>query len=116
MIIDRYPIIRSSKPAGKRLNILEAVRRNRPKAVYFARPVGMRGPIKIGCSADARRRVQALRYRGRRCVLLATLHGAFQLEGLLHLQFGRYRLHGEWFAAGKRLVEFVRPLQHEDAA
>lgn len=67
--------------------------------VYFAQAFGG-GPIKIGLSADPKRRISNLNTASpQRLDLLAVLPGGVWLERCLHGLFQKDRLHGEWFAA-----------------
>jgi hypothetical protein len=70
--------------------------------------------VKIGQTGDIRKRLAGLQTASpMRLEVLWSHHGGFYLEQLLHHQFERYRLHGEWFNFGrsdpvKAVSRFVR--------
>lgn len=68
------------------------------KSVYFMRPVGMDGPIKIGCSSWPKDRLIELS-RWSWCPLEIITHGEgpHLLERAIHKLFAAQRLHMEWF-------------------
>jgi len=77
-------------------------------SVYFVKPAGMPGPIKIGYAAhfgDRFRKLQA----GSPIPLEAmrVVDGTAQTELALHRKFAAHRLHGEWFAPCADLLAFI---------
>ncbi|MBK9496667.1 MAG: GIY-YIG nuclease family protein [Xanthomonadales bacterium] len=66
--------------------------------VYFIKPVGMDGPIKIGCSWNP-----AVRLRNNgywvpfKLEVAAMIPGGKELEGRFHRRFFGSRSHYEWF-------------------
>lgn len=76
----------------------------RPFRVYFMRPVGAEGPVKIGCSTMVEERLRALSpWAPFPLEVVATIPGDTRLEGRFHLKFMADRVHGEWFAASAEL-------------
>lgn len=68
------------------------------KWVYFLRPVGMDGPIKIGCSQlPARRLATFMSWSPWPLEIAARIEGPSALERRFHQQFIRHHSHGEWF-------------------
>lgn len=78
------------------------------KHVYFLRPVNQRGPIKIGCSSAPIKRLRAVEiWSPVKLELIGSFAGGHQLEGALHLKFGKDWLHGEWFDWSSELQEII---------
>lgn len=78
------------------------------KTVYFIRPKGKKGPIKIGCSVRTARRLRDIEIWSP--VLLeiaATAPGDNRHELALHDRFMESHLHGEWFDANPELIALV---------
>jgi hypothetical protein len=72
----------------------------RPSVVYLMQRVDATGPVKIGCSRNARRRCRDLSYAGgHQLVVVTTMAGGPHEERELHKRFAHYRLFGEWFDA-----------------
>jgi hypothetical protein len=75
------------------------------KHVYFMRPVGMVGPIKIGCSRMLQDRlVQMATWSPFPLEIVYSEPGEHELERTLHRCFADYHSHLEWFHPGERLV------------
>lgn len=78
--------------------------------LYFIRPVGRAGPVKIGITLNPHQRLAchqtyspvALEYAG-----LAEIDGAAALERALHRQFADVRSHSDWFAGTEELYEAI---------
>lgn len=67
-------------------------------AVYFLRPVGAEGPIKIGCSHDPVKRLQKyMSWSPVGLEIAATIAGGVQLEWRFHALLRRSHSHQEWF-------------------
>jgi hypothetical protein len=80
--------------------------------VYFIRPVGRDGPIKIGCSAHPVRRLEGLMcWSPQALEVLVTLPGDFKLEGKLHRLFAKSHDHNEWFRETPRLLKLIDDLK-----
>ena len=65
--------------------------------VYFIRPVGENGPVKIGCSINPRDRVKQMTRRNRPLELVAALGGDFFEERQFHTLFAADHIGKEWF-------------------
>lgn len=67
-------------------------------SVYFLRPIGMDGPIKIGFSDQPERRLKEMAmWSPFPLEIIAVVPGGKYLEGRLHAAFADVRLHWEWF-------------------
>ena len=79
--------------------------------VYFIRPAGMPGPIKIGFSESPTGRLMQLgTWSPFPLELIATTPGTRELEANIHACFADDWSHREWFFPSRRLVEFVGKL------
>jgi len=80
--------------------------------VYFLKPVGHAGPIKIGVSnnADGRLATYAA-WSPLPLELLATVPGSFALERNLHEVFAHAHSHLEWFHPVDELLRGIHALQ-----
>lgn len=82
--------------------------RNEPKSIYFVRPVGMDGPIKIGCSADPAGRLQVLAaWSPFPLEMIGSVLGGFDDEGRLHRRFSDLHTRKEWFMSSPLLRETI---------
>lgn len=82
-----------------------------PGTVYFARPIGMDGPIKIGCSNHPLGRVIGLsEWSPFPLEVVATCPGGYALERNLHDCFAAWWSHKEWFRANPRLLAGIAAL------
>ena len=78
------------------------------KHVYFLRPVGQQGPIKIGCSATPAKRLRSVEiWSPVQLEMVASAPGGHAHEWTLHSMFGEDRLHGEWFAVTPDLMKII---------
>ncbi|SOC45733.1 T5orf172 domain-containing protein [Rhizobium subbaraonis] len=76
--------------------------------IYFMRPVGMVGPIKIGCSASVGERLESLAvWSPFKLEILYTEPGGYKLEQKIHQAFADYHSHREWFHPGERLLASI---------
>lgn len=76
--------------------------------VYFIRPIGMEGPIKIGCSNSPPARLQSLMsWSPLPLEVVATVPGSFDLEFKVHECFLDLMQHREWFRADPRLTAAI---------
>lgn len=74
------------------------------KRIYFLRPVGQIGPIKIGCSVAPDKRLIAIQaWSPLPLELVAICVGKNAHEQNLHARFIADRLHGEWFIWSEEL-------------
>ncbi len=79
------------------------------KHVYFMRPVGQEGPIKIGCSATPVKRLRSYEIWSPILLeIIASAPGEHRHETALHHIFAEHRRHGEWFEAAPELVALVK--------
>jgi hypothetical protein len=70
----------------------------RDKRVYFIRPIGMKGPIKIGCSFSPTGRKSSLEtWSPFPLEVVAEIDGGEQLERRFHQRFIASHKHREWF-------------------
>lgn len=76
--------------------------------IYFIRPVGMVGPIKIGCSNSVDDRLEGLAvWSPFKLEVIYTEKGNYALEQKLHQCFADYHSHREWFHPGERLLKAI---------
>ena len=70
------------------------------------------GPIKIGWSADVRRRMESFQPG---CPIplkiILCVRGSIYDEQIIHKKFSRFRLHGEWFEPAAELLQFLDVLR-----
>lgn len=72
---------------------------------YFGDPVMQQ--VKIGTSTNLGKRIAVLRKSRPRALILATEPGTYSMENHRHQQFGRLRVHGEWFLKDPELMDHV---------
>lgn len=76
----------------------------RPRTIYFIRPVGEMGPVKIGCSKNPEKRLQQLSCIERRKLeILATVPGNMDDERRIQSTFWHDHLYNEWFGWSRML-------------
>ena len=76
--------------------------------VYFIKPVGMAGPIKIGCTTLIRDRMHSLQaWSPVHLELIAELPGSYETERRLHAMFLSTRQRGEWFTWSPELQAVI---------
>jgi len=78
--------------------------------IYFVRPLGCAGPIKIGYAKnDVVGRIKQLQ-TGSHVILelFHTIKGSLLEEKALHSKFAARRLHGEWFEDCSEIRDFIR--------
>jgi hypothetical protein len=79
--------------------------------IYFIRPVGMVGPIKIGCSTSVGERLENLAvWSPFKLEVIYTEKGGYSLEQQIHNVFADYHSHREWFHPGERLLAAIAKL------
>lgn len=82
------------------------------KQVYFIKPVGMDGPIKIGCSKWPEHRLVDLSiWSPFPLEIIASGEGSHELERFIHRMFAESRSHKEWFHATPDLVARILRVQ-----
>lgn len=80
----------------------------RAKRVYFLRPVGQVGPIKIGCSVFPEGRLDNFTlWSPQPLELIVSVPGTHANERALHGMFRKHHVHGEWFGASKQLLALI---------
>ena len=68
------------------------------KRVYFIKPIGMVGPVKIGCSQSPTGRREALEtWAPFALEIVAEIEGGFEIERRFHSMFANSYLRREWF-------------------
>jgi len=71
----------------------------RQSFIYFIRPTGALGPVKIGCTHFIDDRLTHLMHWSPVPLeVVAIAPGDFRLERFIHNRFAAHRLHKEWFA------------------
>lgn len=82
------------------------------KFVYFIRPVGHEGPIKIGCSGvPSGRLLSLMAWSPIDLEIIAQVPGDFAMEHQVHCRFARDHLRHEWFRATPSLLAFISTVQ-----
>lgn len=80
----------------------------KPKQVYFLKPVGMKGPIKIGSSRLPEARLtNMVRWSPLPLEMIGSVPGSTADEVYLHRCFVRDHLHHEWFHWSDALLEAI---------
>lgn len=70
----------------------------RPSLVYFIKPVGLDGPIKIGCSGTPADRLENLAaWSPWPLEVIGSIPGSYAEEAFLHSCFADFHSHREWF-------------------
>jgi hypothetical protein len=78
------------------------------KRVYFIKPVGMDGPVKIGCSRwPESRRKSLCPWSPFPLEIVAEIEGDFDLERRFHAMFLADHSHHEWFRASPELLATI---------
>lgn len=76
--------------------------------VYFIKPVGMDGPIKVGCSYSPEGRRKTLdTWSPFALEIIAEIDGDFQLERRFHALFAETHQRREWFGMSKRMAATI---------
>lgn len=76
--------------------------------VYFIRPVGQKGPVKIGCTTLLRDRLAGLNMWSPLLLEVAAITpGAYDLERRFHALFLASRDRGEWFHWSQELEDVI---------
>lgn len=80
--------------------------------VYFIRPLGMLGPVKIGLAECPRRRLDGLAaWSPFPLEVIATVNGSFALEQAIHSVMHASHSHKEWFHPTPEILEMVKALE-----
>lgn len=79
--------------------------------VYFIKPIGMDGPIKIGFSKNPERRMKSFAtWCPFPLEIICTAPGVAHDEGRLHRRFANLHTHGEWFLSSPLLRETIHAI------
>lgn len=80
--------------------------------VYFIKPVGMAGPVKIGSTIDVNNRLNMLEKSSPfRLEIAAFIRGGIGLERKLHAYFQESHSHGEWFNWSFELTSLIEKIR-----
>lgn len=83
-----------------------------PRYIYFMKPKGFAGPIKIGCSYIPASRLLALSFWSPfELEIIAVAPGGFDVERSLHERFAEQRGKYEWFKETPELLDLVDALK-----
>lgn len=83
--------------------------------VYFIKPIGMDGPIKIGCSYIPDRRRDGLEmWSPFPLEIVLQIAGDHRIERQFHAKFVHLHQHREWFSAAPELLDCIDALKHGD--
>lgn len=75
--------------------------------VYFIRPAGQQGPVKIGCTSNLGQRFRSLNRRRLPLEIAAVIPGNSFMERQFHTLFREFHLAKEWFFAGEPLLTAI---------
>lgn len=79
-----------------------------PKHIYFIKPIGMDGPIKIGCSdKPAKRLITLAAWSPFELELIGSVPGTFSDESRLHRRFSDLHTRKEWFMSSPLLRQTI---------
>jgi hypothetical protein len=80
-----------------------------PSFVYFIRPIGMKGPVKIGCSLSPDGRRETLEtWAPFPLEVVASIPGSQELERRFHALLKDFHSHREWFHWCPALEEIIQ--------
>lgn len=86
-----------------------------PPVVYFCKPVGLLGPIKVGCTTNSLERLQQLMsWSPVDLEIVASVPGDFRLERLIHSILSEHHIRHEWFHPCDALVSGIIKLKAGD--
>lgn len=81
---------------------------SKQKHVYFIKPIGMDGPIKIGCSdKPAKRLIMLSAWSPFALEMIGSVPGGFDDEGRLHRRFADLHTRKEWFMSSPTLRQTI---------
>lgn len=82
------------------------------KQIYFMRPVGWTGPIKIGCSIYPEKRVrEMMMWSPVELEIILEIPGNHDLERNIHSCFVDAHSHNEWFHPTPRLLGAIAAMK-----
>jgi len=68
------------------------------RQVYFIKPVGLDGPVKVGCShIPAKRLISLMTWSPFKLEVIGSVPGTANDERFLHQCFAKWHSHAEWF-------------------
>jgi Meiotically up-regulated gene 113 len=77
--------------------------------IYLIKPVGKRGPVKIGVANNPEDRLAGLQCGSPlQLEIVGLISGDYALERALHHRLRDDRLHGEWFRWSPELAQLIR--------
>jgi hypothetical protein len=80
--------------------------------VYFIKPVGLPGPIKIGCSKQPESRRSSFEiWSPWPLEIVVEIPGDCRLEAALHRRFAAHHSHREWFHASPEILSVAEQLK-----
>lgn len=78
------------------------------RMIYFIKPVGADGPIKIGFSKDPLKRIKHIQPSSPSILeIAATAPATLYTENAVHRRFINLRIHGEWFTSDPELESLI---------
>lgn len=81
---------------------------NSRRYVYFIKPIGMEGPIKIGCSdAPLKRLADLAAWSPWPLEVIGSVPGGLKDEGFIHGCFKDSHSHHEWFRSSQKLRDAI---------
>lgn len=81
------------------------------RRVYFIKPVGLAGPIKIGCSNTPGSRLSALdTWSPFALEIIGEIEGGFDIERRFHALFVKHHERREWFTASKQIMAVIKSI------
>lgn len=82
------------------------------RRVYFIKPIGLDGPIKIGCSRSPdNRRASLETWSPFPLEIVAEIDGCDRIERRFHAKFFADRTHREWFSTSPELRRVIGEIQ-----
>lgn len=79
--------------------------------VYFIKPIGMDGPVKVGMTIDVGQRLDSLQCASPFPLeLIFAFEGSPKLERRFHAYFNDSHSHGEWFRWSDRIAETIEAI------
>jgi len=87
-------------------------KKRQPHYVYFLRPVGALGPVKIGCSRWPAERIGVyLTWSPVPLEIAACIAGGHHIERVFHERFAHLWSHHEWFREAPELEETIQAIR-----
>jgi len=82
------------------------------KRVYFIKPIGFDGPIKIGITRDVGRRLDDLmKWSPLDLHLICSIDGGPRTEARIHRMLAETHRHKEWFHPSAKLSRLIERIQ-----